>query len=134
MKRPVGQAKSETSKKLKQEQNEIFLEMEESLDEMDQLKNLYEAALASFETDPALLHGCIHECDKMVRVRHSKVDADPKELELLNEYVKKMPVLPQLFHLIYANCLFFLSISNQDCDRNGFLEASIERYIVISSN
>jgi hypothetical protein len=100
------------------------------LDEIEVLTNLYESALASHQHDPSLLYGCIHECDKMIRVRHSKIDATPEELQALNQFAAKIPNLPQKFHLIYANSLFYSSLVEGETDITGFLDAAIERALI----
>jgi Nuclear pore complex subunit Nro1 len=115
----------------------LVLEVSSSLNEMDELQDMHDSALATLESEPdiALLRGCIHECDKMVRVRHSTLDVPADELAVLQQSIDALPVLPQRFHLIYANSLFYAGLLdvgdvNEGSSGNlraSFMDAAIER-------
>lgn len=100
-------------------------------DEMEELDQMYQSAVDLLSTDPPgallLLRGCIHECDKMLRIRHGDIpNATDEERKLLAESVKKTPVLPSHFHVIYANSLF-LSGEVDTGNSGDFFNATVER-------
>jgi Nuclear pore complex subunit Nro1 len=101
----------------------LVLEVSSSLNEMDELQDMHDSALATLESEPdiALLRGCIHECDKMVRVRHSTLDVPADELAVLQQSIDALPVLPQRFHLGDVN------EGSSGNLRASFMDAAIER-------
>ncbi|KAI8916062.1 hypothetical protein EDD86DRAFT_197573 [Gorgonomyces haynaldii] len=126
-KRPVGLS-ARKAKKQKTEE-ELVLEVSGE-NEMEELDSLFQTAVEYLDTDPEqakmLLRGCIHECDKMVRIRHGDIpNATEEEKQFLLESIKTMPILPQQFHLIYANALYYSSLVEDEA--LGFLDQSIDR-------
>ncbi|KAJ3410905.1 mtDNA inheritance, partitioning of the mitochondrial organelle [Chytridiales sp. JEL 0842] len=80
---------------------------DESMDEVTEIKTMFEAALAKIEENEEdgvpLLQGVIHECDRLVRTRYATDEAEAKpETEVA-------PLTPD-FHLTYGSALFRLSL------------------------
>jgi tetratricopeptide (TPR) repeat protein len=134
--KPGGLQKSLKKQKGDTEQPEIG---EETLvievsgkNEVEELEQLYESGIAELlnnKNEQAILifRGVIHECDKMIRIRHGKVpNATAEEIELLQKAAKDSLELPSKFYLCYGNSLYHLSLLEKDEDSKSFLETALE--------
>lgn len=141
-KRPQGLSSSR--KKLKPESPEVpeadmSARSDDVPDELLELTHLHHSALSHIDSNPQqatlLIRACIHECDKMVRMRHepsTTSEYNEEERRVVKMCVDKMPILPVEFHLIYANCLYYASLllnvqvedeDEMEVDENGDLVA-----------
>ncbi|KAI8894876.1 hypothetical protein BC833DRAFT_603209 [Globomyces pollinis-pini] len=138
MKRPRGLKKSKLEESKKAKLAETAVEDEDTLvvevkgqNDVEELSQLYDSALAQLndnnvEQAVMLFRGVVHECDKMIRIRHGDIpNADEEERELLENSIKACPVLPYSFYLTYANALYHLSLIDSD-DPKSFLDVAME--------
>ncbi|KNC97878.1 uncharacterized protein SPPG_06870 [Spizellomyces punctatus DAOM BR117] len=111
----------------------------EDPDEISILKSLYDAAVAKQESADLegavdLFRGCIHECDKILRIRCGEVlhTIDEKGEDGSLEKKETGP-LPPAFYLVYGNALAQLGLLSLKEDEtatealNDHLEAALER-------
>ncbi|TPX71504.1 hypothetical protein SpCBS45565_g01087 [Spizellomyces sp. 'palustris'] len=111
----------------------------EDPDEISILKSLYDAAVAKQESADLegavdLFRGCIHECDKILRIRCGELLHTTDERgENGSSENKETGPLPPAFYLVYGNALAQLGLLNSKEDEtptetlNDHLEAALER-------
>ncbi|KAI8927176.1 hypothetical protein BC831DRAFT_453623 [Entophlyctis helioformis] len=99
------------------DQETLTLEVSAGADDIEEVEHLFQRALADLDAgqdDSArlLLRGCVHECDKMVRIRTGHVpNATDEERDFLEASAKTLPPLTPSFYWVYGFSLLHLGIS-----------------------
>ena len=137
--KPQGLKKSAKAKENSntEEEAEIVLQLHEGSNDVDEVAQMAENALAliyssdadQMETALMLLRGCVHECDKMIRIR---CDAMPNVAEeerlLLQQSIQQCPVLPASFYNDYGDALFHLGFLEPQADPVEYIDMAVSQF------
>ncbi|KAL2912982.1 hypothetical protein HK105_207548 [Polyrhizophydium stewartii] len=124
----------------------LMFEVSGASNEVEEVEQMLLRALADLEADQLqdsvlLLRGCVHECDKMVRIRSGDIpNATDEEREVQLAAVRETPILPAVFHFYYGTALFNLGLVEQaiasagdvqdeqgEADLMQYMDAAIDR-------
>ncbi|KAL5036956.1 hypothetical protein BDEG_24884 [Batrachochytrium dendrobatidis JEL423] len=128
-------------------QDTIIFEVASESDEVEDVEQMLIRGHTDIEAGQVqegilLLRGCIHECDKMIRVRNGNIPKATKEEQQLQQVaIAETPTLSAMFYWVYGCALYYLGLAeaqSQTLAESGseesnptkladFIEAAIDR-------
>ncbi|KAK6093458.1 hypothetical protein MT418_006075 [Batrachochytrium dendrobatidis] len=128
-------------------QDTIIFEVASGSDEVEDVEQMLIRGHTDIEAGQVqegilLLRGCIHECDKMIRVRNGNIPKATKEEQQLQQVaIAETPTLSAMFYWVYGCALYYLGLAeaqSQTLAESGseesnptkladFIEAAIDR-------